>query len=103
MANFMTFPMTAKIQVSGNDIVIGTDRLGTAVTKVAQIACTPAGSSQAAKPLSRVSKPMPALAACRWAQWWPLMHYAAGRVMPEAAVGVARVLAGAVCERTAAT
>ena len=30
-------------------------------------------------------------------------HYAAGRVMPEAAVGVARVLAGAVCERTAAT
>jgi len=26
MANFMTFPMTAKTQVSGNDIVIGTDR-----------------------------------------------------------------------------
>jgi hypothetical protein len=28
MANFMTFPMTAKTQVSGNDIVIGTDRSG---------------------------------------------------------------------------
>jgi len=27
MANFMTFPRTAKTQVSGNDIVIGTDRL----------------------------------------------------------------------------
>ena len=27
MANFMTFSMTAKTQVSGNDIVIGTDRL----------------------------------------------------------------------------
>jgi hypothetical protein len=28
MANFMTFPMTAKTQVSGNDIVIGTDKAG---------------------------------------------------------------------------
>jgi len=28
MANFMTFPMTAKTQVSGNDIVIGTDTAG---------------------------------------------------------------------------
>jgi hypothetical protein len=27
MASFMTFSMTAKTQVSGNDIVIGTDRL----------------------------------------------------------------------------
>jgi hypothetical protein len=26
MANFMTLPMTATTQVSGNDIVIGTDR-----------------------------------------------------------------------------
>jgi len=26
-ANFMTFPMTAKTQVSGNDIVTGTDRM----------------------------------------------------------------------------
>jgi hypothetical protein len=31
------------------------------------------------------------------------MHYAAARVMPEAVVGVARVLVGALCERTAAT
>jgi len=30
-------------------------------------------------------------------------HYAAARVMPEAVVGVARVLVGALCERTAAT
>ena len=27
MANFMTFSTTAKTQISGNDIVIGTDRL----------------------------------------------------------------------------
>ena len=30
-------------------------------------------------------------------------HYAAGRVMPEAVVGMARVLVGAFGERTAAT
>jgi hypothetical protein len=28
MANFMSFPMTAKTQVSGNDIVIGADGIG---------------------------------------------------------------------------
>jgi hypothetical protein len=48
-------------------------------------------------------KDRPALAAWRLAHSCPLTHYAAARVMPEAVVGVARVLVGALCERTAAT
>jgi hypothetical protein len=38
------------------------------------MACTAAGSSTAAKPLSSAVNPTPALAACRLAHSCPLMH-----------------------------
>ena len=42
--------------------------------RLSQIACSAAGSSTAANPLSNGSNAMPALAAWRCAQWLPLMH-----------------------------
>ena len=39
-----------------------------------QIACNAAGSSTAANALSIAVNPIPAFAAWRCAQWWPLMH-----------------------------
>ena len=43
-----------------------------------QIPCSPAGSSQDAKPLDRAVNPMPALSACRLAHSCPLTQILAG-------------------------
>src|SRR3954454_16861637 len=44
----------------------------------AQIACTAAGSSTAAKPLSSAVNPIPAFAACRLAHSWPFQAQPGG-------------------------
>ena len=49
-------------------------RVDLAGPRLSQIACSAAGSSTAANPLSSGSNPMPALAAWRWAHSLPLMH-----------------------------
>jgi hypothetical protein len=45
------------------------------------MSCRAAGSSAEANPLDSAVKPIPAAAACRLAHSWPLIHYAAARIM----------------------